>query len=87
MSEGMSVMAAMQKLIKALVGFYYEVSIHPETRRLNGVFWAFPEQRWDLSHYGMLLFVDGTHVTTHHDWSLFTPCVIDSFNRLRAVGY
>jgi hypothetical protein len=30
----------MQKLKKAVVGFYYEVSIHPETRRLNGVFWV-----------------------------------------------
>jgi hypothetical protein len=30
----------MQKLKKAIVGFYYEVSIHPETRRLNGVFWV-----------------------------------------------
>jgi hypothetical protein len=87
MDEGMGVMAAMQKLKKAIVGFYYEISIHPETNRLNGVFWSFPEQRWDLSHYGMLLFVDGTHGTTHHDWPLFTPCVLDSFNRLRAVGY
>ena len=83
----MGVMAAMQKLKKAIGGFHYEISIHPETNRLNGVFWAFPEQRWDLSHYGMLLFVDGTHGTTHHDWPLFTPCVLDSFNRLRAVGY
>jgi hypothetical protein len=38
-------------------------------------------------HYGRLLFVDGTHGTTHHDWPLFTPATIDSFNRLRAVGY
>ena len=47
----------------------------------------FPEQRWDLVHYGRLLFVDGTHGTTHHDWPLFTPATINSFNRLRAVGY
>jgi hypothetical protein len=87
MDEGTGVMHATHKLKKALVGFYYEVSIHPETHRLNGLFWAFPEQRWDLTHYGRLLFVDGTHGTTHHDWHLFTPCVIDPFNRLRAVGY
>ncbi len=38
-------------------------------------------------HYGQLLFVDGNYGTTHHDWLLFTPATIDSFNRLRAVGY
>ena len=38
MDEGMGVMAAMQKLKKAIGGFHYEISIHPETNRLNGVF-------------------------------------------------
>ena len=83
----MAVLNVFHKLQKAVVGFFFEISIHPETNRLNGVFWMFPEQRWDLAHNGHLLFVDGTHGTTHHDWPLFTPAILNSFNRLRAVGY
>jgi hypothetical protein len=37
--------------------------------------------------YGRVLFVDATHGTTHYDWPLFTPCVLNSDQEIRPIGY
>jgi hypothetical protein len=31
--------------------------------------------------------VDATHGTTHYDWPLFTPCVLNSDQKIRPIGY
>ena len=31
--------------------------------------------------------MDATHGTTHYDWPLFTPCVLNSDQKIRPIGY
>jgi len=31
--------------------------------------------------------VDATHGTTHYNWPLFTPCVVNSDHTIRPIGY
>jgi hypothetical protein len=33
------------------------------------------------------MFVDATHGTTHYDWPLFTPCVLNSDRKISPIGY
>jgi hypothetical protein len=33
------------------------------------------------------MFVDATHGTSHYDWPLFTPCVMNSDQKIRPIGY
>jgi hypothetical protein len=70
-----------------LVGFEYRISKHPDNDKINAIFWIFPEQRFDLVTYGSVLFVDATHGTSHYAWPLFTPCVLNSDEKIRPVGY
>ena len=37
--------------------------------------------------FGCVLFVDATHGTSHYDWPLFTPCVLNSDQKIRPIGY
>jgi hypothetical protein len=70
-----------------LAGFEYRISKHPDNDKINAIFWIFPEQRFDLVTYGSVLFVDATHGTPHYAWPLFTPCVLNSDEKLRPMGY
>ncbi len=69
------------------LGFQYRISKHPETDKINAIFWTYPEQRFDLVTHGAVLFVDATHGTSHYDWPLFTPCVLNSDRKIRPIGY
>ena len=68
-------------------GFEYRISKQPETGKINAIFWTYPEQRFDLVTYGRVMFVDATHGTTHYDWPLFTPCIVNSDRKIRPIGY
>ena len=68
-------------------GFQYRISKHPETDKINAIFWTYPEQRYDLVTHGSVLFADATHGTSHYDWPLFTPCVMNSDQKIRPIGY
>jgi hypothetical protein len=68
-------------------GFEYRISKHPDNAKINAIFWIFPEQRFDLVKYGSVLFVDATHGTSHYAWPFFTPCVLNSDEKIRPVGY
>ena len=48
-------------------GFEYRISKHPQSGKINAIFWTYPEQRFDLVTFGRVLFVDATHGTTHYD--------------------
>jgi hypothetical protein len=71
----------------ALIEFEYRISQHVGTKQINAIFWTYPEQRYDLVTHGSVLFVDATRGTTHYDWPLFTPCVLNSDRKIRLIGY
>ncbi len=70
-----------------LLGFEFRISKQPESSKINAIFWTYPEQRFDLVTHGSIMFVDATHGTTHYDWPLFTPCVLNSDRKIRPIGY
>ena len=83
--EGMALVDTLERLKIEMPGFAYRYA--KNGFELSAVFWMFPEQRYDLLAWGRVMFVDGTHGTNYHDWPLFTPCVMNSDNHVRPIGY